>query len=189
MLAFPYLSGLTSLVLALGITRLLMGFGRVLQARGLVHFYWVHLLWAVNLFLYIVLIWWILFRWQAWLDWNYFLFLFLLTSPIVTFLQAVLLFPETIADDVDLKQHFFHNRRWFFALGAALPLLDAVDTALKGWSHFTDQGIIYPVTIGLLFGLNVIGAITARERYHKFYVCFLLVYLLIFISVNLRSLA
>jgi len=188
MAAFSYLSGLTSIVLALGLARLLTGFGRSLQARRKVHFYWVQLVWAVNLFLYILLIWWILFRWHTWNDWNYFLFLFLFASPIVTFLQAVLLFPETIDDGTDLKAYFLNNRRSFFALGAMLAPLDALDTALKGWDHLAAQGLIYILTIGLLFSLNVVAAFTARERFHKFYALFLLTYLMIFITINLRVL-
>jgi len=186
--AFSYLSGLTSIVLALGLARLLTGFGRVLQARGSVKNYWVHLVWGFNLFLYIVLIWWILFRWQGWVEWNYFLFLFLLASPIVTFLQAVLLFPESVEQDRDLKQYFFHNRRWFFVLGALLAPLDAIDTALKGWDHLSAQGLLYPITITLLFSLNLIAALTAREGFHKFYALLFLGYLILFIAINLRML-
>jgi hypothetical protein len=47
---FSYLSVLTSIVLALGITRILSGVGRLLQTRGRVRIYWVHLLWALNLY-------------------------------------------------------------------------------------------------------------------------------------------
>ena len=62
---FSYLSVLTSIVLALGITRILTGLGRLMQQRGRVKNYWVHLLWMMNVFLYLVLNWWILFRWQS----------------------------------------------------------------------------------------------------------------------------
>jgi hypothetical protein len=41
---FSYLSVLTSIVLALGITRILSGLGRLEQTRGRVRIYWVHLL-------------------------------------------------------------------------------------------------------------------------------------------------
>jgi hypothetical protein len=103
-------------------------------------------------------------------------------------LQAVLLFPETMDDSADLKQYFFDNRQWFFTLGATLPVLDAIDTALKGWDHLAAQGLIYVLTIGLIFTLNLTAALTARERFHKFYALFLLVYLMIFITINLRVL-
>jgi len=91
---FAYLSVLTSIVLGLGIARLLTGLGRLLQARGRVRLYWVHMLWALNLLLFQRLTWWILFRWQSRAEWAFFPFLFLLLSPTVSFLLTVLLFPD-----------------------------------------------------------------------------------------------
>ncbi len=186
---FSYLAFLTSVVLALSITRVMTGIGRLLQVRGSIRVYWVHLVWALNLLLYAVLIWWIQYRWQTQAQWNFFLFLFVLLSPTLAFLEAVLLFPDTIENGTDLKQHYFANHRWFFALGALLLPLDALDTYLKGWDHFVAQGIIYPITLSLLFVLNLGAAFTRNERYHAFYALFFLVYLLIFISINLRVIA
>ena len=84
--AFSYLSVLTSIVLALGITRLLTGLGRLLRARSRVRVYWVHLLLTLNVFLFLVLNWWILFRWSTQHEWRFFLFLFVLLSHTVAFL-------------------------------------------------------------------------------------------------------
>ena len=185
---FAYLSVLTSIVLALGITRLLSGLGRVLQSRGRVHIYWVHLLWALNVFLFLVLNWWILFRWHVQQEWSFFLFLFVLLSPTIAFLLAVLLMPDPFEDGLDLKQHFYNNQRWFFTLGALLPIIDALDTLLKGWAHFTAQGPLYALTILLLFALNVAAARIRHERFQAFFAIFFLVYLLAFIAINLRVL-
>jgi hypothetical protein len=41
---FSYLSFLTSIVLALGVTRVLTGLGQLLQHRGRIALYWVHLI-------------------------------------------------------------------------------------------------------------------------------------------------
>ena len=91
---FGYLSILTSIVLGLGITRVLSGCGELLQVRQHTGLYWVHLLWGLNLFLYLVLNWWILFRWQTETEWSFFIFLFVLLSPTVGFLLSILLFPD-----------------------------------------------------------------------------------------------
>lgn len=186
---FSYLSFLTSIVLGLGITHLLTGLGRVLQGRHGVRLYWVHLVWTLNVFLYQVLLWWILFRWNGPREWSFFLFLFLLLSPTITFLLSVLLFPDQVEIGTDFRQHFFTNHRAFFALAAPLPLLDAADTLLKGWEHFQAQGMIYPVTILLLFGLNVLASRTRSERFHAGYAVFFMLYLLFFITINLRVLS
>ena len=60
--AFEYLSVLISIILALGMTRVLAGVGEMLQARSRSRIYWVHILWVVNLFLYLVVAWWIFYR-------------------------------------------------------------------------------------------------------------------------------
>ena len=46
---FSYLSVLISIVLALGMTRVLAGVGDMLQARSHRRIYWVHAVWVVNL--------------------------------------------------------------------------------------------------------------------------------------------
>ncbi len=184
--AFPYLSGLTSVVLALALTRLFIGIGTAVEHRKTVRMYWVHLLWTANLFLFIVLEWWILFRWQGFTDWNFFLFLFLLLSPSVAFLLSVFLFPGSIAE-TDFRAHFFENRQRFFAVAALLPPLDAADTLLKGVAHFQAQGPLYVVFLSVVFGLTVVAAITKDERYHRFFAVFFCAYLIAFIFVNLNT--
>jgi hypothetical protein len=184
--AFVYLAGMTSIVLALGITRLFIGVGTTLEHRKTVRPYWVHMLWALNLFLFIVLEWWILFRWHTFLGWNFFVFLFLLLSPSISFLLSVMLFPGII-QETDFKQHFFQNRRWFFAVAALLPPLDAADTLLKGYAHFQAQGTIYPIFLAVVFALTILGAVLESEKYHKFFVIFFLIYLVGYIFVNLNS--
>ena len=61
---FSYLSVLISIILALGMTRVLAGVGEMLQARSRRRLYRVHAVWVVNLFLYLVVAWWIFYRWR-----------------------------------------------------------------------------------------------------------------------------
>ena len=185
---FAYLSILTSIVLGLGITRVLTGCGKLLQVRQHTHLYWVHLLWALNLFLYLVLNWWILFRWRSQPEWSFFLFLFVLLSPTIGFLLSILLFPDPIEEQIDLRRHFYANRRWFFVLAALLAPIDALDTLLKGWDHFVAQGPIYLLTLSLVLVLSLIAAVTRGEKYHSFFAVFFFAYILAFISINLRVL-
>ena len=55
MTPFQYVAPLTSIVIALGITRILTGLGRIVQMRGSVRTYWVHTLWTGNVFLWLPL--------------------------------------------------------------------------------------------------------------------------------------
>ncbi len=160
---FSYISIVPSIIIALGITRLLTGIGKIVERRDKVQNYWVHILWAFNVFLFIALNWWVLFRWEPQQNWNFPLFMFLLLSPTVTFLLAVILFPEPFDEKMDFRQHFYDDHCWFFALAALFPLLDFIDTLLKGMPHLIAQGPIYIVTIVLITALSAIAAMTKNR--------------------------
>src|SRR5205823_11992782 len=70
---FSYLSVLISIVLALGMTRVLQGLGELLQARSHRRVYWVHALWVLNIFLFLVVAWWVFYRWRFEQTWTFFL--------------------------------------------------------------------------------------------------------------------
>jgi hypothetical protein len=74
MTPFEYITLLTSIVLALGITRVFTGLGRVLQLRRRIRMYPVHLLRAANVLLWLLLNWSILYRWHTFERWTFFLF-------------------------------------------------------------------------------------------------------------------
>ena len=174
---FSYLSVLISIILALGMTRVLGGVGEMLQARSRRRSYWVHTVWIANLFLFLVIAWWIFYRWRSHQGWTFFLFIFVLISPTILYLASLLLFPrEGSADEtVDYKTHFYANHRAFFTLFCLFWPVDITDTLLKGISHFLELGWPYLLQCALGFFGLVIAATTRNERYHQiFAVCFLL---------------
>src|SRR5881396_210669 len=139
---FEYLSVLISIVLALGMTRVLAGVGEMLQASSHRQIYWVHVLWIVNLFLFLVVAWWIFYRWRNQQPWTFFLFVFVLLSPTILYLAALVLFSRegSVDESVNYKIHFYANHRVFFILMALFGPVDVVDTLLKGVPHFLEQG-------------------------------------------------
>ena len=97
---FSYLSVLISIILAFGMTRVLAGVGEMLQARSRRRLYWVHAVWVVNLFLYLVVVLWIFYRWRNQQPWTFFLFIFVLISPTFLYLASIVLFlPESSLDE------------------------------------------------------------------------------------------
>src|SRR5216110_716199 len=56
---FSYICVLTSIVAGLAVTRLVSGFGQLLQTRARTPPYWVHALWMVNVLLTMIITWWI----------------------------------------------------------------------------------------------------------------------------------
>jgi len=186
MSAFEYLSVLISIILALGMTRVLGGVGEMLQARSRRHIYWVHIVWIVNLFLYLVVAWWIFYRWRNQQPWTFFLFIFVLISPTILYLASLLLFPREGDIDlaVDYKTHYYANHRAFFILFALFTPVDIFDSLLKGVPHFLGLGPQYFVSSFLYVSGLTTAAITQNERYHQFYAIFFLVQT-IFISFTI----
>jgi hypothetical protein len=174
--AFNYLSVLISIILALGMTRVLAGVGEMLQARSQRRIYWVHIIWIINLFLYLVIAWWIFYRWRNQQPWTFFLFIFVLISPTILYLASIVLFPPEGDVDVAInyKTHYYANHRTFFILFALFTPVDIVDTLLKGVPHFLELGPRYYISNLLYFAGMMIAAITRNERYHQFYAIFFL---------------
>jgi hypothetical protein len=171
---FSYLSVLISIVLALGMTRVLAGIGDMMQARSRRHIYWVHAVWIANVFLFLVVAWWIFYRWRNQQPWTFFLFIFVLISPTILYLASLLLFPRegAVDESVDYKTHYYANHRAFFILLALFVPIDIVDTLLKGVPHFLEQGPPYIISSTLYLTGLTIAAITRNERYHQFYAIF-----------------
>lgn len=177
MTAFEYLSVLISIILALGMTRVLGGVGEMLQARSRRRIYWVHALWIINLFLYLVIAWWIFYRWRSQQSWNFYLFVFVLISPTLLYLASMLLFPRE--GDIDrasnYKTHYYANHRAFFILFALFTPVDVADSLLKGVPHFLALGPVYFISNALYFAGLTAAAITRNERYHECYAVFFLI--------------
>jgi hypothetical protein len=174
---FSYLSVLISIVLALGMTRVLAGIGEMLQARSRRRIYWVHAVWIVNLFIYLIVAWWVFYRWRNQQVWTFFLFVFVLISPTILYLAALLLFPRegAVDESINYKTHFYANHRAFFIIMALYGPVDLVDTLLKGVPHFLDLGPPYVISMTLFLAGVTMAAITRNERYHQFYAIFFLV--------------
>lgn len=173
---FSYLSVLISIILALGMTRVLAGVGEMLQARSRRQIYWVHAVWIVNLFLYLVVAWWIFYRWRNQQPWTFFLFIFVLLSPTILYLASMVLFPRegSVDESVNYKTHFYANHRVFFILIGLFGPIDVIDTLLKGIPHFLEQGPRYIISTSLFILGLTIAAFTRNQRYHEFYCVFFL---------------
>jgi hypothetical protein len=189
--AFEYLSVLISIILALGMTRVLAGVGEMLQARMHRRIYWVHVVWIVNLFIYLVVAWWIFYRWRNQQEWSFYLFVFVLISPTILYLASMLLFPRegSIDESVDYKTHYYANHRAFFAIFSMFTVVDFADTLLKGIPHFLALGKPYIISNTLYFTGMVTAAITQNERYHQFYAIFFLVQTIVISFILFQVLA
>ena len=115
---FEYLAVLVSVIIGLGISNILSGINTAITNRHRQTYYWVHSFWVINVFLQTVFFWWYSYRWSSVGEWNFFLFLFVLMYSIIIYLLCASLFPHTADVDIDFKERFYQNRKWFFFLFA-----------------------------------------------------------------------
>jgi len=114
---FEYVTILVSIILGLGITKILSSLAELLYGFKKVRFFWVHSIWVI-LILYIhVQEWFILYELKGYPAWKLPVFLFILLYPITLFLAASMLFPVIDKNEnVDLKTFFCGNYKPLYFL-------------------------------------------------------------------------
>jgi hypothetical protein len=161
--------------MGLGITHLLVGISKMIQTRDTTRLYWVHILWTLNVLIWVLVIWWGLFWWSKLEEWNFYQFLFVTSYAITLFLLAAMLYPWDLPKDFDFKEYFFKNRAWFFGLQVIAWLIDLPETTLKAGMGLRELPEVYLLFVGTMFTLALVGAITDSRRYHAFFVVFWLI--------------
>src|SRR5215211_5228446 len=118
---FEILAVIVSVIVGLGLTRILQGVARMLEARARVRAYWVHLVFTGIVFLGHLLFWWLFWSSRRVEAWSFFPFLFLLLQPIILYLLAGLCFPDFFGTGpINFRTFYYRNHRWFFGLFALL---------------------------------------------------------------------
>ncbi|HTE51898.1 MAG TPA: hypothetical protein VK698_13680 [Kofleriaceae bacterium] len=183
---FNYLSVLVSIILGLGITQLLTGVGRMLQNRARVRLYWLTIGWVLILLLVHVQLWWSMFELRGQREWTFLGFFSVLILPIVLYLMSALALPDfgdTVADD--LRDHYYANCRWSYALAFILVVLTYGREAVLAGAIDRDLDSAAKLLFAALF---IAGAITRRPRVHEVLVPANLALLLIYIGTLFRDL-
>jgi hypothetical protein len=166
---FEYLGVLLSVIMGLGVTHILAGLSKAIHHRKTFKHSWVHSMWALNILIYIISIWWGMFWWSTQLEWSFFEFLLLIIYTIVLFLAASLLFPWDLSEDFDFEAHFFDIRPWFFSILAIAWCLDIPETILKSDGGLRDLPEAYLLFVATHISLATVGAFWANGTYHKIY--------------------
>lgn len=128
---FEYIGVLVSVIMGLGITHLVTGASKLIQHRAQVRFYLPHMLWTVNILLFILLIWWGMFSWSDHETWFAYEYLFITLYAIVMFFLASMLYPWDMRIDIDVREHFSTNRIWFFGTLFVAWCIDVLATLVK----------------------------------------------------------
>jgi hypothetical protein len=163
---------LFTILLGLGVSRLLSGVAQIVQHPKAYKVYWVHLLWALFLFLYLIHFWWWEYRLQGIQQWTFPIYFFIAMYAVVMFRLCVLLFPEQMADYDGFKAYFYSRRQWIFSLMTILFLADLMDTFIKGSAFWHAIGLFYYVRTGLYILLSAAAIKIKDERFHAGFAIF-----------------
>ncbi len=112
MTVFEYVMVLTSILIGLGIAELLNGVVRILRSDFKQSIFVPQIAWAIYLFIYILVIWWSRWDLRDSIEWNFIQLLLSLTSPILIFVLAGLIFPHQQSG----KEYFYNRRKPFYTL-------------------------------------------------------------------------
>lgn len=187
---FEYLGVILSVVMGLGITHMLAGLSKTIHNRKTVKLYWPQMLWALNVLIFILAIWWGMFWWSGQQDWSYFQFLMLILYAILLFLAASLIYPWDIPDDFDFERHFYETRPWFFAVLALAWCIDIPETIIKSDVGLRGVPEAYLAFVFTLIILSVVAAFWSNKVFHKFFSIFWLVLTVGYLSLTtLRQIA
>lgn len=161
---FEYLAVLISIVLGLGITRLLSGFGRWLEHRSTLRAYAPAIIWAAILLVLHVQAWWSMFALRHHVGWTFWQFSVVLLQPITLFLLATLVLPSAGASSPGLRSNYYAQRPWFFGLLVLLLVVSVLkDLVLTG-------SLPEPINLGFHVAFlipAVAGVFVARESFHR----------------------
>jgi hypothetical protein len=175
---YAHIRVLIGVVLALGLTHILAGIGRMVQHPERWRLWPAHLLWVAIVLLSAIHFWWWEFALIRVEPWRFELFLFVLVYAFLFYLLANLLFPADMGEFKGFEDYFMARRRWFFGLFAATLPMDLIDTLVKGRGYFESLGPEYPIRLAAMLILCGIAARTANRRFHLLFAAGYLVYLL-----------
>lgn len=173
---------LLGMVVGLGLTHLLQNLALMIERPRHKRIYWVHLVWALSVFVYLLSFWWWEFRLAHVQAWNFNLYLFVTLYALLLYLLCAIVFPKDVTGYEDWEAYFFARRGWFFSLLALAYLADLGDTFIKGPGYFTSFGVEMPIRSAAYIGLSLVAIATANRRFHATFAVAGLVYQLAFIA-------
>ncbi|RZA28632.1 MAG: hypothetical protein EOP02_06840 [Proteobacteria bacterium] len=172
---------LLGMIVGLGLTHLLQNLALMIERPRHKQVYWVHLVWSLSVFLYLLSFWWWEFRLAHLQAWNFNLYLFVTLYALLLYLLCAIVFPKDVSDYADWETYFFARKSWFFSLLAMAYAADLVDTFIKGHDYFSSFGWEMPVRSAAYVILSLVAIATSNRTFHATFAVVGLLYQLAFI--------
>ena len=168
MSTFEFVTVLMSIVVGLGVTRILSGLADLVEHRASIALDWVTLIWAVNVLLYDLVYWWVVVNhWRFLTTWSIARFAPLFLYGVLLYFCAALILPSHMAEGLELKARFESIRRPFFLLWLLVLCSDLLDSLMKGTEYvLTELGAPYLAIVALSAVGGVAGMRISDRRFH-----------------------
>lgn len=173
---FVHVRILVGMIVGLGLTHLLRNFAELMERPGHRRVYWVHLAWAMFVFLYLLHFWWWEFRLVHVARWNFNIYVYISLYALLLYLLCAFTFSSSADQYPGYRDYYYSRRHWFFGVLALVYLVDLGDTWIKGAGYFHAFGTEYLVRniAHVVFALVAIA--TRSPLYHGAFAVLALAY-------------
>ncbi|HJR72807.1 MAG TPA: hypothetical protein VJ806_04130 [Luteimonas sp.] len=185
---FTHVRILLGMVVGLGLTHLIRHFARIIDRPVRERAYWVHLVWAVSMFLYLLHFWWWEFRLAGSVHWTFMLYLYVAMYALLLYLLCAIIFPDSLEGYSGYEDYFYSRRKWFFGLLALAYVADLGDTYIKGREYFASFGPELELRSLGYVAMCLVAIATDSRRFHAFFAVASLLYQLSWIVRQFETL-
>jgi hypothetical protein len=181
---FGHVKTVIAIILGLSITHLLKGAAKLIQHPGRDKPYWIHLLWALYVFLLLVHFWWWEYHLNSIQRWVFPEYFFVITYITIYYVLCALLFPDDLRDyKGGFEEYFYSRKKWFFSVLALSFVADVVDTLIKGKTYFLQFRLEYPLR-NVSHILLCLAALWVKDK--RFHAALVILFILYELSYILR---
>lgn len=173
---FVHVRVLIGMIVGLGLTHLLRNFADLMERPGRRRIYWVHLVWALFVFLYMLHFWWWEFRLSQVRPWSFNVYVFISAYALLLYLLCAFTFSSSAEQYPSYRDYFYSRRHWFFGVLALVYLVDLWDTWIKGAEYFRSFGSEYPIRNLSHAALCLVAVFVRHPAFHGTFVVLALGY-------------
>jgi hypothetical protein len=170
---FVHVRMVISILVGFSLTRLVSAAPELAQQERK-QVYWIHLVWCLFMFLYVIAFWWWQFQLITVPRWTFPHYVFVVVYGVLVYFLCGLLSPTDLSHYEGYKEYLFSRRKWFFGAMAVMFVADLYDDYLKGPEFFHGLGHISDFGIGFLILFSLLAIKVRNELFHAAFAVFAL---------------
>lgn len=174
---FVHIKTVIGIILSISIALLLQGTVKLIQHPGRTKPYWVHLLWALYVFLILIHFWWWEYKLKQISEWIFPEYFFIIMYIMIYYVLCALLFPSDLNDyNGSFENYFYSRKKWFFGVLAFSYVADFIDTFIKGKQYLASFSWEYPIRAIAHIVLCIVAMQTNNKKFHSTIVILFILY-------------